>query len=158
MWGLFSRNKFRSSGEVSPAPPLLVGLLILGPCMYFDTTLNSVRHMHGGGAGSWGAGVGGVAEGGKCTPPPPPKSTDWGWGALPPLSEDGYCYLICNNIQQILSKCQCQRCMITELVSNSEVQSRNCSCPHRRVVYKMPTSSGPTCTKSTRVTETPRDD
>ena len=36
-------------------------------------------------------------------------------GALPPQSENGYCYLMCNNIQQFnttLSKCQCQRCVV----------------------------------------------
>ena len=40
----------------------------------------------------------------------------------------------------------------------SVVQSRNCSCPGRQFGYKMPTSSGPTRTRSTIVTETPRDD
>ena len=40
----------------------------------------------------------------------------------------------------------------------SEIQSRNCSCPGHQFVYKMPTSSGPTRTRSTVVTETPCDD
>ena len=45
-------------------------------------------------------------RGGEC----PPKVQIG--GALPPQSEDGYCYLMCNNIQQLLSKCQCQRYVV----------------------------------------------
>ena len=40
----------------------------------------------------------------------------------------------------------------------SEVQSRNFSCPGCQFIYKMPTLSGPTSTRTTQVTEMPRDD
>ena len=70
---------------------------------------------------------------------------------------------------RISVKCKCLQavrrsdlcdCFCSEWSLNfeSEVQSRNCSCPGRQFVYKMPTSSGLTCTRSTIATEPPHDD
>ena len=64
--------------------------------------------IRGGGAG--GAGGANAPPKYRLGGPCPPKVQIG--GALPPQSEDGYCYLMCNNIQQLLSKCQCQRCVV----------------------------------------------
>ena len=55
-----------------------------------------------------------------------------------------------------LCDCFCSERLLNQF--RSEVQSRNYCCPGRQFVYKIPTSSGPTYTRSTTVTEMPHDD
>ena len=51
--------------------------------------------------------------------------------------------------------CKCKSPSFSLNWFQSEV--RNCSCPGSPFIYKMQTSSGPTCARSTIVTETPHD-